>query len=178
MRFRLPERKIEMSLLVLLASVWLMTAAQAAVATPATTQQPYVIQADSAVFDQAKGTGEYNGHVQLRRGAEQLKANKLTLKLDAKKQLTHVEASGKPVTFADGVDMQGRADRLVYDVKTRTVRLLGNAFVTQGERQFSGAEIIYALDSKRVQAKGGDGHRVRLVLPPSDSLGKPKEGGK
>ena len=138
-------------------------------AQTANEQLPYEIQADYAVFDQQKGTGEYRGHVQLNRGAEQLTADDMTLTLNKNKQLDHVEAVGSPVTFTDGVDMHGRAERLIYDVRTHSVRLLGKASVTQGERQFSGAEIVYGLDSKRVQAKGGDGNRVRLVLPPADT---------
>lgn len=166
MWFRRPDRQGKARLLLggLLLAPLLALAAQ----TP-NDQLPYEIQADSAVFDQQQGTGEYQGHVQLKRGAEQLKASNMLLTLDKQKQLTHVEATGSPVTFTDGVDMQGRAERLVYDVKARTVRLLGKASVTQGQRQFSGAEIVYALDSKRVQAKGGDGKRVRLVLPPADT---------
>lgn len=178
MWFRLPKPRCSVALL--LSGLWLTPAlALAAVGVPNVEQQPYVIQADSAVFDQVKGTGEYHGHVQLKRGAEKLNASQLTLKLNAQKQLSHVEAIGKPVTFVDGAGMTGRASRLVYDVNTRTIRLLGNAFVTQGERQFSGAEIVYALDTKRVQAKGGDGKRVKLVLPPTDALKNDKqEGGK
>jgi lipopolysaccharide export system protein LptA len=134
-----------------------------------TAHLPYEVQADAAVFDQKQGTGVYTGHVQLNRGPERLKADKMTLTLNRNKRLDHVKATGNPVTFSNGTDASGRAERLEYDVADKTIKLFGNAFVTQGERQFSGEEIIYSLVSKRVQAIGGKGRRVRLVLPPSDT---------
>lgn len=166
MWFRHPDRKGKARLLL---GGLLLAPALALAAQSANDQLPYEIQADSAVFDQQQSTGEYQGHVQLKRGTERLNASSMTLTLDKQKQLSHVEALGDPVTFTDGVDMHGSAERMVYDVKTHSVRLLGKASVTQGQRQFSGAEIVYTLDSKRVQAKGGDGKRVRLVLPPADT---------
>lgn len=163
---RRPERK--WLFLVLAACLWQLPA-MAASRTVDVEQLPYEIQADSAVFDQAKGTGEYRGHVLLKRGPEQLSATRMTIYLDARKQLSRVEAVGNPVAFTDGVDMQGHAAKLVYNVAGKSLMLTGNAYVKQGEREFSGVEITYALDTKKVQAKGGDGQRVRLVLPPADT---------
>lgn len=132
-------------------------------------RQPYEIQADSAVFDQQKGTGIYTGHVSLTRGTEKLTANRMTLTVDAKQQLKQVNASGDPVTFSDGISLNGHANKLEYDVKNQTIHLYGDAFMQQGKRKFSGGEITYSMDSQRVEAKGGDGKRVKLVLPPADT---------
>lgn len=173
---RLPERCWTGVVLLWMTAGW-CASAMAAPTDAAIEQLPYEIQADSAVFDQVKGTGEYRGHVLLQRGPEQLKATRMTIYLDARKQLSRVEATGSPVTFTDGVDMSGHAAKLTYSLSGKSLMLSGAAYVKQGEREFSGVEITYALDSKKVQAKGGDGQRVRLVLPPADTQGSTRSVG-
>lgn len=130
---------------------------------------PYEIQADSAYFDQQSGQGKYVGQVELKRGTEQVKADWMELELGSNRQLTRVEAEGSPVFFTDGVETEGRARHMTYDIKRKMVHLVGDAHVKQAGREFSGAEITYFFDDERVQAIGGEGTRVKLVLPPSDT---------
>lgn len=159
-------RRLESSFVVLL---FVALAATAQAQPSANAGKPYEIQADSAVFDQKQGWGKYRGHVQLSRGSEQLTASRVTLYLSEDKQLKRVEAKGSPVTFTDGAGMSGHADRLKYNIATQTIYLLGDAYVEQQGRRFSGGKITYSLRNERVQAEGGDDERVRLVLPPSDT---------
>lgn len=151
---------------------WVAASAVAADSATNTFRQnvnlPYEIQADSAFFDQQTGQGKYVGQVELKRGTELVKADSMELELNANRQLSKVLAEGSPVFFTDGVETEGRAQKMTYDINQKKVLLVGDAYVKQGGREFSGAEITYFFEDERVQAKGGDGTRVKLVLPPSD----------
>lgn len=164
-------RRLEVLLAGLLCLAVMPAVASASERSQANEQAPYEIMANRAVFDQKTAKGVYYGDVELKRGSQLISAGKIVLKLNKNRQLRHAVATGSPVTFTDGKAIHGQADKLVYDVATHTIELFGDAHVQQGERQFSGNHITYAMDSQRIKAEGGENGRVHIVLPPEDTTG-------
>lgn len=165
-------RRFEVLLAGLLCLALMPAVASTSERSQANEQAPYEIMANRAVFDQKSAKGVYYGDVELKRGSQQINAGKIVLKLNESRQLRHAVATGSPVTFTDGSAIHGKADKLVYDVVTHIIELFGDAHVQQGERQFSGSHITYAMDNQRIKAEGGEKGRVHIVLPPEDAAGE------
>jgi lipopolysaccharide transport protein LptA len=64
---------------------------------------------------------------------------------------------GKPASFEQKLRQsqqvaRGRAGTITYDVKASTVRLNGDAWLTDGQNQIEGATLIYNIGQQRVAA--------------------------
>lgn len=81
------------------------------------------------------------------------------------------EAADPPVT--------ARAKTLYYDSQSGVVDVTGNARVTRGEDEVTGETIHYNVNERRIQAAGGSGGQVRIVIqPPPRSGSESKPAGK
>ena len=141
-------------------------------------QQPLKIVADKAVLDDKNGTATYTGNVVLTQGT--LKINAETLRLttvDGK--VEKVIAEGKPANFSqvpapNQAAVVATALNIDYLVKEQTLILKRKASIVQNENVFKGEEIVYEIQSQRLQAMGqssatpkgekGTG-RVEMILP-------------
>lgn len=130
---------------------------------------PIHIAADHAKVFQASGKSVYTGHVMIRRGPVTLRGHKLivyrleTGEIRAKllgnpAQLKREDKNGKPVT--------GHARRVVYNSAKKIVKLVGNAFLSQGGNTLSSDMIRHNLATGRTIAGGGKDARVRITLQP------------
>lgn len=148
----------------LLTSLVMLTAANYAWTT--TPEQEIVIRADRATLNQTSGFAIYQGKAELHQGARALQADWLKIELKDGQPL-RIEARGTPVELLDGESMEARGNHLIYDVPERRIRIYEQAYVNHQGRIFEGAELEYNLDSKQVDARGGDDEdgRVRLVIP-------------
>lgn len=123
-----------------------------------------VIRAQTAILDQSKGVGLYEGDAELRQGNRSLVAEKIRIELKAGAP-AHIEATGDPVRLREGEILDARGDRLVYDVQEKRIQIFGDARVDHQGRVFEGAELEYNLTTRQVNASGGDTGRVRMVIP-------------
>lgn len=131
----------------------------------AAADEQIVIRADSATLNQTEGFAVYQGKAELHQGERALRADWLRIELKDG-QPARIEARGKPVALTDGTTLEARGNRLVYDVPARRIHIYEQAYVNHQGRVFEGAELEYQLDSKQVDARGGDEDgRVRLVIP-------------
>ncbi|MBQ0754975.1 MAG: lipopolysaccharide transport periplasmic protein LptA [Gammaproteobacteria bacterium] len=128
-----------------------------------------IIRAESAVLDQSKGVGIYEGGAELHQGGRHLSADWIRIELKDGAP-GRIEARGNPVTLIEDGALEARGKRLTYDVTGRRIQIYEQAYVNHQGRIFEGAELEYNLDTKQVDARGGDEDgRVRLVIPAEDT---------
>lgn len=138
-------------------------------ASPAPAQQAeeIVLRADKARIDQRQGTGVYEGNAEMTQGNRHLSAERIFVQLEAG-QISRVEAIGQPVRLTEGETLSAHANRLVYEVGDGRIHLFEDAFIAHEGRTFEGARLRYDLETRQVEASGGDKDRVRLVIPAED----------
>jgi lipopolysaccharide transport protein LptA len=80
---------------------------------------------------------------------------------------------GKPAAFQQKLRQseqlaQGRATTIDYDVKANTVKLTGDAWLTDGQNQINGQTLIYRIGEQRVAAnpEGTEPGGVRITINP------------
>ena len=82
-----------------------------------------------------------------------------------------VEAFGNPVTFHqmmdDGKPVDGKANKVFYDLSTEFLTLTGNAELKQLDSKISGNVITYDVKKQQLKANGSSGSRVKTVLIPN-----------
>lgn len=131
------------------------------------TQQPIHIEADQAEINEQQGVMTYTGHVLLRQGGIEVRAD--TVVVYAKEgELQRITAQGQPVHYLQKSvqnqtqqdnsvkEVKGVSQRMEYNAKNKQLLLLGNAEFWQGENRFSGNRIQYDPESERVIANAGD----------------------
>jgi lipopolysaccharide transport protein LptA len=96
--------------------------------------------------------------------------------------------TGKPAEFEQKREnsllvAHGHADEILYDVSEGTVRMLNDAWLSDGQNEISGPLLVYNIREQRIQAAGSAsgspaaGSGVRLTITPrSGEPGKPEAG--
>jgi lipopolysaccharide export system protein LptA len=128
------------------------------------------IQSGDAVMENFIGT----------QGTRILKADKAVVKQDKDRNIA-LTLTGKDVTFREKRDnnegwLDARADRLEYDGKNSTVKLIGKARIETDGNTLDGELITYNLDTGAYNVSGGGAQQVRAVLLPAkkDNKDAPK----
>jgi len=138
-------------------------------------QQPVHIEADRAEIDEALGIMTYTGHVIVRQGGIEMRADKVVV-YSKEGELQRITAQGQPAHYlqerADGKIVKGSSQRMEYNANSKQVLLLDKAQFWQGGNRFSGNRIQYDPDAERVLAnagaanKTGEQQRVTVTLQP------------
>ncbi|AWX14924.1 lipopolysaccharide transport periplasmic protein LptA [Mergibacter septicus] len=137
-------------------------------------QQPINVVSNKQTLDLEKNLVTFTDQVVITQGSMKINADKVIIirsnKKDNNKNTDLIEAFGKPVTFQQQLDngklVQGKADKVHYDVAKEFLQLSGNASLQQQDSKISGNLITY--DVKKQQLKAGfDGSRVKTVLLPN-----------
>ena len=136
---------------------------------------PVTVTADRAEWQQA-GMMHYNGHVQLSMDTLDLHGDNLELK-QLEGGLYEAHLTGEPARLNDSgkdgappVSAEGR--KIDYDARSAIVELTGGAVLMRGTDHLTGENIRYDVAARRVQAAGGSGGQVRIVIqPPPDKTG-------
>ncbi len=96
------------------------------------------------------------------------------------KQLTKAVVNGNPAQFEQrrektGQLARGRADSIIYDVKSGTVNLTKNAWLSDGQREISGESLKYNVNEQRVEANSTEqsSQRVHITITPPPAKPKP-----
>jgi lipopolysaccharide transport protein LptA len=91
---------------------------------------------------------------------------------------------GKPAAFEQqlkekGQVARGRAGSIDYDVKGSTVRLTGDAWLSDGRNEITGNTLVYDIARARVQANPNekDPGGVRITINPPQKATKPAPAG-
>ncbi len=142
--------------------------------------RPVQIEANAMQLDQARQVAVYEGNVVLTQGTLLLTADRLAIRQDAA-GFQSGEATGRPVRFRQKVDgqdlyVEGQANRIEYDARAETVRLIGEARLKRGQDDLRGHLITYNTASQVYQAQGAgpgsEGGRVRAVIQPRSRTGE------
>ncbi len=154
-------------------------------------QQPMNIEADALRHDELQQTSVFTGRVVLTKGSIVLRGERLEVRQDAEghQSGTVTAASGQRAFFRQKRDtapgapeefVEGESERIEYNGRTDTVRLLRRAELRryQGSRvqdELSGAVIVYnnltdvfSVDGQATKPDGSaaPGGRVRAILAP------------
>ena len=160
--------------LLLLGSAAVAQAAAAPAPDPLRPSGPVTVTADRAEW-QNGGVMRYSGNVLLKSETLQLSGDSLELQQQGNGQY-QARISGRPahLNHAAGVDKDGKplpavgaeAARLAYDSGSGIVDIVGGARMTRGTDEINGDEIHYNARERRIQAAGGAGGQVRIVIQP------------
>jgi lipopolysaccharide export system protein LptA len=97
-------------------------------------------------------------------------------------ELTAAELKGAPARFEQrtqesGKMNSGQARKIIYDLITGTLRLLGEAQFTDGSNEISGDLITYDIEKQHLTADSGKNGPVKIVIEPptrqSDTIDTP-----
>lgn len=137
-------------------------------------QGPVTITADRAEFDKS-GAMLYVGNVKMASDTLQLAGDRLELQQYENNQYS-AKVTGKParmdhagVADSDGKaaePMSAQASTLNYDTRNGIIEILGKATMTRGKDEINGENIRYNVDARRIEAAGGSGGQVKIVIQP------------
>jgi len=117
--------------------------------------KPVKIEADTIVFNKAKGFGKYSGNVVIVQGSLQIRAASIEIKAP-NSQIQMITAKGGPVRFQqtmdDGRTAKGQANLLRYAVEEKKLFLDGNAQLSQNNDKFSSQHIEYSTRTGELKA--------------------------
>ena len=138
---------------------------------------PVTITADRAEWSKV-GVMIYTGNVALISDKLKMNGERLELTQFPNNQYTskitgapaHLEHAGEPNEKGEPTPtITADASTLIYDSRTSVVDVLGNAKMTRGKDEVTGSDIHYNVAERRIQATGGDGGQVKIVIqPPPD----------
>jgi lipopolysaccharide export system protein LptA len=177
-----PPRCLRPCLLALALAGGLLAAAHA---ERADRDKPMVIEADKpGTVDLLRQLVVFNGNVVIVQGTMQIRAERVELRElpDGFRAATAFGAPGQLASFRqkrDGVDetLQGSAERIEYDGRASTLRLVGNGSVrrlrgTTVADEITGALIVWDNNAELFSVQGGASSaanpsgRVRAVISP------------
>lgn len=161
----------------------LMTTSLSAFALKDDTNQPINIVSDNQSLDMENSVVTFTDNVVITQGLILIKANKIVItrppENSGKKET--IEAFGKPVTFHqlldDGKPVDGKADKVHYDLGSEFLTLKGNAELKQLDSKINSEVITYDVKKQQLRA-GAANSRVKTVLIPTQLNGQDKKGKK
>jgi lipopolysaccharide transport protein LptA len=143
------------------------------------TQGDMSIAADQGQGTQQKTRLDFNNSVWLFRGNVKIAMNGGLLTSDdaeisfAKQQLAKAVVNGKPAEFEQkvaktGKVAEGRADTIDYDAASGMVRLLKNAWLSDGQTDMRGELLKYDVVNQVIRAEASEqnSQRVHIVITP------------
>ncbi|RPI14389.1 MAG: lipopolysaccharide transport periplasmic protein LptA [Lysobacterales bacterium] len=100
-------------------------------------------------------------------------------------QIQRAVIRGRPATFEQRLKeskqlAQGRANTIEYDVRAGSVRLDGDAWLTDGRNEIRGRTLVYDVAKQRVAANPGESEPggVRITINPQQPPTRPKPEGR
>ncbi len=127
------------------------------------------VQADSSEFDEKSGLQILRGNVEISQGSMKIQADEITVDLQLGK-LSLIRGKGSPIIFQqeneDGELVVGRCEEIEYDAAKATLKLSGNASLTQPNQELSGDVILFESKTQKVLAEGGKDRRVNIKIQP------------
>lgn len=93
--------------------------------------------------------------------------------------LAHLDHAGEPNEKGEPTpNVTADASTLIYDSRTSMVDVIDNAHMTRGKDEVTGSNIRYNVAERRIQATGGDGGQVKIVIqPPPDKKQQAQKAG-
>ncbi|MCX7059694.1 MAG: lipopolysaccharide transport periplasmic protein LptA [Gammaproteobacteria bacterium] len=134
---------------------------------------PVTLTSDKAELVQGN-SAVYTGNVVLSSDTLKLEGDRVELKQYAGGQY-EAKITGGPAKMnhagngADNPPVSARAKTLNYDSRSGVLDLISDAYVMRGNDEITGDTIKYDVNQRRIQASGGTGGQVKIILQPSSS---------
>ncbi|MFZ7188128.1 lipopolysaccharide transport periplasmic protein LptA [Avibacterium avium] len=144
------------------------------------TNQPINIESNNQSLDMENQTVTFTDNVVITQGSILIKADKvvITRPPENSNNKETVDAYGRPVTFHqlldDGKPVDGKANKVHYDLGTEFLTLTGNAELKQLDSKITGQLITYDVKKQQLKASGSSKSRVKTVLIPAQLNSKKK----
>lgn len=135
------------------------------------------IEADLAETDKldfSNGQWLFTGNVKLQTATAILYGDQADLNFK-NHQLSEAVLSGQPARFEQTADNTGKintgeARQIVYQLTSRTLKLMQSAQFTDGSNQISGDQIVYDLTARRLTADSGKSGPVKILIETPNQL--------
>jgi len=141
------------------------------------TQGDFVIQADEAVassLDFEQSQWQFDGNIRVAINSASIESDSARLIFEAH-TLQMAELTGDPAVFQDldatrEEPIRGGANRLQYDNVRRTLHMTDGAWLSEGQNEFRGCDLVYDFDQEKITSgSSGCGEPVVItILPPTD----------
>lgn len=142
---------------------------------------PVTIEADHADWEKG-GAMVYVGNVRLQSGDLNLAGARMEFRQSPDGNF-QARIDGRPATLdhrglptedgKPGPPVSARGEVMTYDSRAATVQIDGGALLSRGKDEIKGGNVLYDVANRRIQANGGEGGQVRIVIQPPP----PKPGG-
>lgn len=132
------------------------------------------IEADEAIatgLDFEKSEWSFNGNVNITIDSARINSDRAEVRFISH-ELSAAELEGTPAMFEDENSMdentiRGSAGSLHYDNVARTLRMSGSAWLSEGTTQFTGCDLIYDLNQRRITSGSSDcGEDLQIIFVP------------
>lgn len=151
----------------------LMMTSFSALALKDDNNQPINIVSDNQSLDMERNVVTFTDNVVITQGSILIQASKvvITRPQEGSDKKDTVDAFGSPVTFHqmldDGKPVDGKANKVHYDLGTEFLTLTGNAELKQLDSKITGEKITYDVKKQQLKANGSSKSRVKTVLIPT-----------
>ncbi len=127
------------------------------------------ITSDRFEADERALITKFLGHVHMKKGRDELHADKVIVYFDAKRNPKRYEAIGHTsfvIVMKEGQLYTGKANRLVYLPATQRYELYGAVVLKEPkmERTVSGEKVIVDKDTGRASVEGGGNKPVKFIF--------------
>jgi len=140
-------------------------------------------QARATGLDFEDSTWNFTGAVRINVDGGALRSDDATVKFGANR-VSSARIRGKPAEFeqarSGSTDLaRGRAATIEYDVAAGTVKLIGDAWLSDGRNEIRGQQLTYDVREQRVQSgtRPGQSDRVQITIRPRDADEAPAPAG-
>ncbi|TNH05957.1 lipopolysaccharide transport periplasmic protein LptA [Testudinibacter sp. TR-2022] len=136
-------------------------------------QQPINITSDNQSLDLENNIVTFTDNVVITQGSILINARQVTITRpnNGGGGKEKIEANGSPVTFQQQLDngkmINGRANKVNYDLGSQYLVLTGNAQLKQLDSQIDAEVITYDVQQQKMIAKNSGKGRVKTILYPS-----------
>jgi lipopolysaccharide transport protein LptA len=140
----------------------------------AATPRVAATQARATGLDFEDSTWSFTGAVRINVDGGALRSDDATVKFGANR-VSSARIRGAPAEFeqagAGGEMARGRATTIEYDVAAGTVKLIGDAWLSDGRNEIRGQQLTYDVRGQRVQSgtRPGQSDRVQITIRPREA---------
>jgi len=130
-------------------------------------------RAQASGLDFEDSSWEFSGSVQILMSDGSLASDAARVRF-AGGEIQSATVTGVPATFEQRRQAEltkGRANRIDYDLGRGTVELAGEAWLSDGRNEITGATLVYSTGSQRVISR----EQVTITISPRESPTEPKE---
>ncbi|MFW5927287.1 MAG: lipopolysaccharide transport periplasmic protein LptA [Wenzhouxiangella sp.] len=126
---------------------------------------PVNVSAERGDYDAERGATHLRENIHITRGDLEVHADE-GYAYSSDGRYERVELLGSPARWSnlssEGETTRGEADRIVYELATDRVIMIGNARIQDSRGAFSGNRVVYDVDNERLEGDGG----VQLTIEP------------